>query len=285
MNKITQYFKHRVAGLGDHVRGALHLFRMCKKNQLQYKVDFSQHQINDFVSSLYLSDDSPAELNLIELYVHSDGMKFSHSIIQQLIESIDNLRVCTNIGQIVTPTNLIELEEDEKEFLNNLIILNEDLLNEAEQLKNQFNIPEKTLLQIRFQDENDSPSEDFFDQLASLNIDFDNCIIYSNHEAIKDAVIERFGGQKITTNASHFNLNMGEDSVRDNLIEYYLAGKFQKAICVSSYPWISNFIAYRCLANNVPLEGFFITQNDDGDWIIDNCSHKIKDIYIRHAID
>lgn len=245
---IVSYNKKTRMGLGDFLRGALHLYRFCKKYKIKYDIDFKYNDIYPFLINKkkykYRQKD-------IIYFNSSKNHKINYKKIRKQHKKNKNkyLIICTNIFKNETFNN-----REQKIFKNKLKlnIKKIDINNYIKNNKNLFKNYE--LIHIRFDDKyfiNDNFDENIFFEIENLILNIinikKNYILISNSKTFKN-YMKKHNFLKIFDNEpAHLGKNNNYLKAKSTAFDIYLIQNAKKIYTYSQYKYLSGFVYW--LAN------------------------------------
>ena len=131
-------------GMGDFIRGSIHLHELVKDLPVEFKIDISQSDFANYINYdpiLFQIGDRKSIQNAEEYFVDHNSLR---ERIVDFLKSNDefDLYICTNYGS----WNRLALPSQEKEFIIPLFNFFEDVIS---QINNEINIQEFEVLSIR----------------------------------------------------------------------------------------------------------------------------------------
>lgn len=273
--KDVRYNYH---GIGDLIRGCLSLFRLSKELNFKLVVDIRHHGISKYTQikrNLYE--------NLIDIKYNDILFFFNYNTVKTYIttnfETTDVILLLTNSiynhdSNLIKNLNLYNLNNEEKHFLQNLLIPNDELNayinNETNKLNNNFNI-----IHFRLNDSFDENIEinQNFDKNNKINknvnliqkiIDLDvfftkyyepGDILLINNLIIKQYFKRKYNCITFDTHIQHLGTKCSDNNqiIFDNLFEFFLQKKSNQIKTFSDYEWISGFVFWNSLIFDIPL--------------------------------
>ena len=273
--KDVRYNYH---GIGDLIRGCLSLFRLSKELNFNLVVDIRHHGISKYTQikrNLYE--------NLIDIKYNDILFFFNYNTVKTYIttnfETTDVILLLTNSiynhdSNLIKNLNLYNLNNEEKHFLQNLLIPNDELNayinNETNKLNNNFNI-------IHFRlndsfDENIEISQNFdksnkinknvnlIQKIIDLDVSFTKYyepgdILLINNSIIKQYFKRKYNCITFDTHIQHLGTKCSDNNqiIFDNLFEFFLQRKCNQIKTFSDYEWISGFVFWNSLMFDIPL--------------------------------
>jgi len=157
MNRIVfSYAEDCIFGFGDFLRGSICVRGVCKKQNIDFDIDFSKNKIGQYVESRYTGED----------YSNRDIAKvksLNEQKIKELLLNKPYLFLCSNASKRRFPetydlsngpkTYFNSVDEETKNFYQDNLKFSECIVSEAKKRLKQKNIGKFKVLQIRVGDE------------------------------------------------------------------------------------------------------------------------------------
>ena len=157
MNRIVfSYAEDCIFGFGDFLRGSMCVRGVCKKQNIDFDIDFSKNKIGQYLESRYTGED----------YSNRDIAKvksLNEQKIKELVLNKPYLFLCSNASKRRFPetydlsngpkTYFNSVDEETKNFYQDNLKFSECIVSEAKKRLKQKNIGKFKVLQIRVGDE------------------------------------------------------------------------------------------------------------------------------------
>ena len=233
-------------GLGDYLRGCIHMAQYAKQFNLNFKMDMSLHgHITHYLD--YTNTPLPQNIN-IERCHHNHNTLNENKRFTNFVSSSNNNTVYLNSNLYY---NKQYVTDDIKNYINSQIKFKQLYYDKAFQLCTLTNY---NILHIRCTDENFTT--DFIDlhllnEIKKLNLN-SNTIVISNNSYIKKQIHNLFGFYFINLNASHMAYSTDYLQIEPTIIEYIILSKSSNIVCFSYYEHGSGFSEQCAVLNNIP---------------------------------
>jgi hypothetical protein len=223
--RVKQYTFH---GFGDYLRGTIYLYQLCKKNNVQLKVNFSNHLLkNCFLCDNTLSIEECEKARYI----------FGHDA-----DIFSNLHIFTNCYPIT------EIDDECKEFIKtNCLTPTPAFLTKVRDQKRILDITNYSVIHIRIDDnqvfisERQDAIKNIIEQIVKENENETYVLIASNDMYTKN---ESKLPNVIIPNLErgHVGLHtISQKQCEDTMIEFMFMTTCNKIYQLSSYGWGSGF--------------------------------------------
>lgn len=241
MNKKTLYqvyytsaervSKHTTHGLGDYIRGCTYLYQICKENNVQLKIDFSQHALSNVVYCK--THKSLDEMNTVRYFWdRNPPVNFNMDV-----------NVFTNSFPIFPVT-----DECKKFIVDNCLCPRLNMQEKIKTLKKSLQLEQYSVIHIRLGDtpvENNSVPAHFYNNiiviLQKLPTD-KNYLLMSDSNVLIDKLCVEFPFKKTSLSRTHVGNYVGSnEQVCDTMCEFFLMTTCEKIIQLSAYSWGSGF--------------------------------------------
>ena len=235
-------------GLGDLIRGTIHLHQLSKKMNFKLIVDYQLHPISQFLKE--------------NKHEYSDFIKQKENDIINVGCSKDYI-LNNNENVLYFLTNdfyVDEIQEDTKEFIKNLLEPNEkfknELINIKNNLKSDFNILHFRLgnvekNQIKLINKLNVINPQLFVELLS-NVKFNNLLITDSNN-FKEKIKNLNNINTLNTNITHLGYS---NNVKDTLLEFFIMQYASKIYTYSIFchnEGISGFVYYMNKIYSIPI--------------------------------
>lgn len=238
-------------GLGDLIRGSIGLYRLSKKLECDFIVDFSLHPISNF----------------LKVKKH----KFSHLITpHDTIYAIDWNRVMPYIYEkfqnedyVIFATNgcpelYDELSTDDlQNFIKDIFIPNDDFKIYIEEQLNKLPYKNYNIIHFRLGDKEFIRNESIDRYNHVLKIlkeeNKNNTILLSDSIKFKYIVNQQSNIFMYMDKIAHIGTHKDLNAIKFTLFEFFLLTKAESIKTYTIYPWTSGFVKVANYIYNVPL--------------------------------
>jgi hypothetical protein len=246
---------HSFHGLGDYLRGCIYLYNLCKKNNIDFSIDFSHHDlskiiyckkyssINETKNAFYTFLNEKKDINIL--------LKNKFIFTNDSFDSIDDDCKKFIIENCLTPRfsfykkiinykknlNLVDYKYEVVHIRTGDTNL---VLKKSENLQNIYNI----LFTINY--------------LKTNNLLNDNMLFMTDNEDIDKILIE-YNYKVSNLKKVHVGLpNNSLDDIKDTMVEFFLMTTAKKIYQFSIFSWGSGFSNIINNLYDIPLEKIII---------------------------
>lgn len=259
---IMIWMQHPLAGLGDLLRGTMHLH--CLSQQLNFRliVDTQLHPISKFLISIpheysdHVLENNNKIINLINSTTNSTDVIKNHLMHPDSINTPIML-ICNNMESM-------HPSADTKLFIRTILNPTEEFKAEFNSMCAAFKITNNySILHLRLGDEelvkrtvNVNKYNDMLKIIDAHVTPHDNMLIIADSFAFKQHLCHvrpHLTNRIIPTNPIHLSHSTDKDMIKETLFDLFLLtnSKFIKTYTI--YTWISGFVQWVSCAFNIPL--------------------------------
>ena len=238
-------------GLGDLIRGTIHLYQLSKKLNFRLIVDYQLHPISNFLKDCN--------------HEYSELIKSNKDNILFVDQYCSEKYVINNKNDVIYfLTNDFyndELNEDDKNFIKNILEPNELFNNELNMLKNKFD--KFDIFHFRLGDVEKSKMINtdyniFIKMLQNIKNNGVNNLLITDSETFKKEIkLKTNNINTLDTKIIHLGYNTDSNKIKDTLLEFYI---MRYASIIYTYSifthnsGISGFVYYINKIYNVPIK-------------------------------
>ena len=271
VNVYQPKYKNLVAqGFGDYLRGCVCLLQFCRKYNLEFDMDISNHPMSKFLlnnSNKY----NNINRNQIEWFSNPNYVPISNSLFRkdniifhnQLIKKINNVNSSDYYMFCNSFPMYNKIGYRGKEFIRNKIKPNEEMINYINKVMLNMKLIRKqyTVIHIRSGDDyllkNQTPNKGYLNKIINIcknNINPNNkYLILSDNNNIKHA-FHKFPNcifyiKDITHLGEHSDKS--NEKIKNTLLDFYLMSQSNKIISLSPDNWGSGFSQWCSVIYNV----------------------------------
>jgi hypothetical protein len=242
-------------GLGDVIRGTIHLYNITRDLGLDYYVDMQLHSINKYFKKI----NHPYEKEVID---NKDNIPFvfHDGDINAIVKYIKNEKNYKDgILYMMTngPCKINEIKQGCKDFIKNILTPNaefQDFINEKTKL---LPFTEYQILHYRFGDSEmiknaKCDHSDFLNNVRS-HINNNTVLISDSNQFKKLLKEENIDVFMFDTNICHLGHKIETNDYKETLFEFFLT---TGAISIKTYTihnWLSGFVRIANIIYDVPL--------------------------------
>jgi hypothetical protein len=285
VNVYQPYYKNNMpaSGLGDYIRGSIFLYQYCKIADIECEMNMNNHMINTILDNEY----SEIKQYYLENIEHSLIVNY-HPNINKLNDTNIYVGVINSVNAYLSkcmidengvlyvcmkPYPIFKITDDERQFIKNNLKYNKIFENDLNKHKNNYNLSYKgyNTIHIRSGDkyliQNNTISSDLINTLNNI---IDNymknnkdkiIILIGDSNSIINNIIKKYPR---LINFNNIISHMGEgvnntyDSIKNNMIEFYIMSESASIYSISSYNHGSGFSKWSAEINNIPYTGGYI---------------------------
>jgi len=246
-------------GFGDVLKGTVSLYKITKEYEYTFYLDLTQHPISD-----YISQTIPDNLINLDDTVHEYFNLPDHN---NLITQVNKTMYINDIGLFQTNCNISTLNDlniNDKKNLQNMIKPNNYLQNKINEIKNNFNLNNYSVLHIRTGDDNmnksiNSKSKISIEKtLGQINLP-ENILLLSDSHELKKYLSRKYKYKIINSEIIHLgylNSNNKKLGIESTLIDFFLISGSNKIYSLSVYDWNSGFSTMAGELYSIPIEKY-----------------------------
>ncbi len=229
--KLIVHVLDKSFGLGDFLRGTIFLAHFCKKHNMQFRLNISNHDIS-------------CAFNVVKEQVLNAPTFIPHTKNININSLTDKNYITTNKfydKRLIT--------DDIKQYINSYLTIKPLYYDKVKQL---FNVENYKVLHIRCTDENfttDFEDTLLYDEIRKLNLI--NTIVISNNNLLKQKINKLFGFHYINQPTMH-TVNITKNAIESTIIDYIILSKSSHTYCFSYYGHGSGFSEQCSFLHNVP---------------------------------
>ena len=238
-------------GLGDLIRGTIQLYQLSKKLNFRLIVDYQLHPISEFLKG--------------RNHEYSELIKLNKDNILFVDQYCSEQHIINNKNDVIYfLTNDFyndELNEDDKNFIKNILEPNELFNNELNMLKNNFN--KFDIFHFRLGDIEKSKMINtdyniFIKMLQNIKNNGVNNLLITDSETFKKEIkLKTNNINTLDTKIIHLGYNTDSNKIKDTLLEFYI---MRYASIIYTYSifthnnGISGFVYYINKIYNIPIK-------------------------------
>ena len=246
--KVIQVWTHNVKnlskdtndnfwGLGDIVRGTIHLYQLSQKYDFDLIVDTQLHPLSNCLKQ---------EQHLYSGWVlyNKDNIEFQNNVESRIQNQ--------HISLLLTNDHFNEpIDDNCREFIKRILRPNDDFFCPIPQ--EQYSI-----LHFRLGDDEmvrniaTKQYDTYLDKIREKKEDTD--IFISDSSALKQRVKQEWGMRMFDGKIGHIGYHSDPESIRYSFFEFLLLTKASKIKTFTTLGWISGFVKTANLIYNVPIE-------------------------------
>lgn len=282
--------KYDYHGIGDLLRGTNCLYKLSKELNFNLIIDIRHHKVSSYIQS-----NLNPYMKLIDNEVNNIPFIFKFKTLKNYIDSNKDKKIVyvTTNSIYNDEINVIKkfdpnyLSSNEKEFMTNFFIPKGKLKINLEQTFSRlfnFKIIHFRLNDcynfLKYDNETNIIVNDIFSQLEKIfikNYEKDD-ILLTNNLLFKKYLKSKYDCNTFDTVVYHLGIieeNNVDKIVYDNLFEFFIQSKATVIKTYSDYNWISGFVYWISIVNNINLIN--IKDNIDKN-LIESIENKIQKI-------
>lgn len=282
--------KYDYHGIGDLLRGTNCLYKLSKELNFNLIIDIRHHKVSSYIQS-----NLNPYMKLIDNEVNNIPFIFKFKTLKNYIDSNKDKKIVyvTTNSIYNDEINVIKkfdpnyLSSNEKEFMTNFFIPKGKLKINLEQTFSRllnFKIIHFRLNDcynfIKYDNETNIIVNDIFSELEKIfikNYEKDD-ILLTNNLLFKKYLKSKYDCNTFDTVVHHLGIieeNNVDKIVYDNLFEFFIQSKATVIKTYSDYNWISGFVYWISIVNNINLIN--IKDNIDKN-LIESIENKIQKI-------
>ena len=255
-----KYINNSGMGIGDYIRGSFFLLELCKENNFEFDLDFSDHPISKFLINQY--NDKKIDYTNV-LYFHNYNRNKSKSDIMDYINSNNN-----KIQYLFTNNHpsINKITQVEKNIIESKFIPNKELDNAIEETLNKLNLTKKkyNVIHIRVGDryiiENKEIDTIILNDIYNIfkNITFngnEKYLLLSDSKELKKKLKNKYPFLIVQNNDMvHLAGNCSnDDALKNTMVDFFLIANSNAILVMSIYAHITGFSHYCSIIYNIPI--------------------------------
>ena len=283
------YYNESCSGVGDFLRGCCFLKRIFQNTKVKVQIDFSNHYLGKYIQSsnpsfreeIFDTEKHNKDLCSPKIYFANMILNLKDSI--KSLKDNHDINILSNFSDYVSldanSRHEYNLEEEEKSFMKENIIFNDDVVTYVKKLDLQkftlvhFRLGDKEMLEISNPDENNPNTKTY-------NVDYSNCLDKINKIAntTKNQIVVISDSNKFKKylqdqeniicphmKSDHCSHNPGyvtgckidhekkKEAMFYVAVDMYLSSMSDKIYSYSVYPWGSGFVFWISKIFNLSL--------------------------------
>ena len=261
---ISVWLQNPWAGLGDLIRGTMHLCDLSQRLNFKLTIDTQFHPISKFLTASEHSEQSDYVLqnkNKVHDFVNGDIKKLLHVIVNAMHHAeTDPILISSNITEsmFVAPNDKTSL------FIRNFLSPTHEFKTTLNRIYGKHQINKNySIIHCRLGDEdlvNHHMNRSTYRSLLNVidsNVT-ENSYIISDSYGFKQFLREarpHLASKVITTKPIHLSHSTEKDTdkVMDTMFDFYLLMNAKMIKTYTTYTWVSGFVKWVSLAFGVPL--------------------------------
>jgi hypothetical protein len=259
--KLTEAFP---PGFGDILKGTVSLYMISKKHGYNFYLDLTEHPIGKYINKT-IPDNYLNLSNEINEYFINFNI-FNHN---DLITEVNTKMNTNDIGFFETnlePELNKELTLEDKKQIQELIKPNEYLQNKIDNIKNELNLNNYSVLHIRTGDENINKGlnskiiNSVEEKLNNIKLP-ENILLLSDSKELKEYLNNKYKFKIINSDIIHLgylNSENKEKGIESTLIDFFVICGADKIYSLSVYDWNSGFSTMASRIYDIPIEKYKI---------------------------
>lgn len=238
------------AGLGDLVRGAIGLYKLCKQKGYEFIVDISLHPLAQYLHS---------EPHRFSQLVHDNkdtitGVFHEHlsSFLETALEHQDYV-MCHSISWPTTYDEPASVEL--KEFIKTVLMPGPTIATYLAEVQHSLPLAYR-IVHFRVGDDDlvDGKTPDSYDAFLNLyEPSAEPTLILSDSQTLKQLLKSKYDVHILTHNIAHVGKHTDIDAIRNTLAEFFLSTKATSIQSFTVYWWSSGFMKIANYIYDVPL--------------------------------
>lgn len=244
-------------GLGDVIRGTMHMYILTKKYGINLIVDTQLHSLNAYLKKrphpyqelvLKNKDNIP----FLPFVFSNDSFNNFIKFINDENNYKDGILFMMTNG----PIRINHISQDCKDFIKNILTPNDEFQAYIDEKMKTIPYPEYDILHYRFGDSEmikhiNEQHSDFLENVRKHSTS--NTILLSDSQGFKNLVKQNFEIFMFDINICHLGHPIETHDLKDTLFEFFMTTRAKSIKTFTVHNWLSGFVRISNLIYDVPL--------------------------------
>lgn len=254
---ITDNINCNYWGLGDVIRGTIHMYNLTKELGINLFVDTQLHSLNAYLKKRqHPYEDfvlnNKEKVICLPFSFNSDSFNNFVRFINDDNNYNDGILLITTNG----PIKINHITEDCKDFIKNILTPNDDFMRYIDEKMKEIPYKEYNILHYRFGDtemiKNSNEKHIEFLDNVKKHITKTTILISDSHN-FKVLVKDNLDLFMFDTKICHLGHPIEKHDLRETLFEFFITTKAKKIKTFTVHNWLSGFVRIANIIYDVPL--------------------------------